>query len=770
MTRVTVEAAFGTSLAQASVTEGTWTDITQYTDVMSAGISITRGAESELSQTQAGTCTLRLNNQDGRFAPGNSGSPYYPNVIDSVPIRINVATVDTNYVRNPSFEGGSLNAWTWSQAEIAPVGSPVQSGTRAVRVTWNTAADAYFTTTVYGLTIGATYTASVYVWVAAGDVAVRLSMGSTLSAASPTVGAYARLVVTFTATASVMPLRVVPASSPAAGNQVYVDAVQVEAGGTAGTFSSTGAQLHPRFWGLVNQWPVQWEGLYSTVTVTATDVFAVLSRAEQQMRPMLVQETLVWTPQAYWPMDEPAESVSAGDESGRVGPLSLDTVQAGSGGGTLAFAGGAAPLGMDGAPLFTPATASTGKYLRGAAGPDFRSGSSTSFLAEAWISTSTAGRTFLALSSTGGDAYVLLSLAAGTGYLTVETKLPDSSAVVTTVGAVSLANGTLHHVIYDSAVQEVYIDGVSIGSFSAIQQVGDLSLVTVGGTHLGGSLWAGSVSNVALYTNPIMNGGLLVSHYTCGTTGFAGETADERALRLSNYLGINYGDRGYFTTGIAHQAALGSTGLDHLREVEATEGGVLTADRDYPAITLLARSTRYNPTAAFSLSYPDLETGDVTLAYDTQKVMNTVLVTRPGGATQRVVHAGSRAVRGPIGRTVDTLATSDLVTTDLGNWLLQRYAEPRPELRNVAVQAFTMGTAMYRTLMTADVGTVATVTSLPSQAPSAAMTVTVEGYTETIRHNDHQISFHTSSTATTSVWVLDDPVYSVLGSTTRLAY
>lgn len=158
------------------------------------------------------------------------------------------------------------------------------------------------------------------------------------------------------------------------------------------------------------------------------------------------------------------------------------------------------------------------------------------------------------------------------------------------------------------------------------------------------------------------------------------------------------------------------------------------------------------------------------MAYDTQKVANVLTLTRPGGATQRMVHTASRQARGPIGRTVDTLCTSDLVVTDLGNWLLQRYATPSSELRGIRVEAYTMGTTTYRTLMSADISTVLTVSSLPSQAPVSSMSVTVEGYSESIRHNQHSLQFLTSKAVTDTVWVLDDPVYSALGATTRLAY
>ena len=43
----------------------------------------------ELSETQPGTATLRLDNADGRFTPGNASSPYYPFVRRNAPIRRN---------------------------------------------------------------------------------------------------------------------------------------------------------------------------------------------------------------------------------------------------------------------------------------------------------------------------------------------------------------------------------------------------------------------------------------------------------------------------------------------------------------------------------------------------------------------------------------------------------------------------------------------------------------------------------------------------------
>jgi hypothetical protein len=89
---VKVEAAFGTSPGDPSkaITESAWTDLTtrSITTVGVAGITVTRGQQYELSQPEAGTMTIRMNNADGAFDPLNASSPYYPNVMVGTPVRV----------------------------------------------------------------------------------------------------------------------------------------------------------------------------------------------------------------------------------------------------------------------------------------------------------------------------------------------------------------------------------------------------------------------------------------------------------------------------------------------------------------------------------------------------------------------------------------------------------------------------------------------------------------------------------------------------------
>lgn len=222
---------------------------------------------------------------------------------------------------------------------------------------------------------------------------------------------------------------------------------------------------------------------------------------------------------------------------------------------------------------------------------------------------------------------------------------------------------------------------------------------------------------------------------------------------------------------VASQGPAGTGVVERLREVEQTESGRLYARRDGFGLAYQSRDLRYNPdpaAEAFTIAYADLETLGVQLADDDQKLCNQVEASRPGGATQTVNAPASVAAYGTYEQQLNILKTTDNSVTDAASWIVSRYADPEPELREVPVEAHTM--PQYAGVLDADISSVFSVTGLPAQAPATLMQVTVEGYTETIREQSHIIQFRTSASSTDSVWVLDDPVYGLLGLTTRLAY
>lgn len=89
-TNTDVGAGFGTD----PFGEPVYTDIAEYIRAMDFG----RGRSSVFQTFDAGTCTLVLDNRDGRFDPGNTAGPYYPDVAVGTPIRVRLQRGNTTSV------------------------------------------------------------------------------------------------------------------------------------------------------------------------------------------------------------------------------------------------------------------------------------------------------------------------------------------------------------------------------------------------------------------------------------------------------------------------------------------------------------------------------------------------------------------------------------------------------------------------------------------------------------------------------------------------
>lgn len=772
MTRIVVEVGFGYSFT--GVFDTAFTDITDYVDIISAGVQTGRGASDELSDSQPGTCTIVLDNSDGRFTPARASSPYYPNVKRGVPIRVGVLALGggKNYVEasSSSFENATIGRWSSAASTTDTSTVHASVGTRSLHLSWGAGAAGTRWTQLplRGLDVGVTYTASLQAWVPSGSPAVRATVIGLATGTSSTLNdAWQQLTVTFTATSSSHTLRVETTGTAVAGNELYIDAVQVEAGSSA-TALAAGATMYWRHFGQVNEWPVSWDGLMSKVVVTCTDSFKWLARRDA-LQPMLGEEVLLDKPLAYYPMAEPAGSTSVGDLAGQ-GATALAIVTAGAG-TTMTLSGGTGPAATgQSCPLFAPSSSTVGQYFRGDLGPQVPATlAAAGLFYEAWFATTVNGRVLMALTSADNSTQNVFLLESGTGKFRVEQQTSGGTATSYTYGTANLADGVMHHLVYDEENSAVWVDGVQVATLINVQTVTQVRYLNVGGL-LGARLWDGRIAHVAVYSAGLLFASDLTGHYTAGTTGYSGETSDARVTRIASYAGLFTTATGGSYSAIASQGALGSSALAHLQEVEATEGGRLTAARDTAGVLFQSRALRYNPTPAFTLAYADLDQDSVEFADDDQKMVNTVVASRPGGATQRVVNQTSRDANGPYERQLDLLKTTDSENLDAANWLISRYADPSPEVREVSVEAYSLGDTLYQALLSADVGTVFTITGLPTQAPASTLTVTVEGYTETIQYRQHHLQFHVSAAQTDTVWVLDSGAYSVLGSTTRLAY
>ncbi|MGW8703269.1 hypothetical protein ACWGOK_41260, partial [Streptomyces eurythermus] len=474
-----------------------WTDISRRVDLVQ-GVTVTRGASDEVSETQPGTATLVLDDQDGAVTPGNSSSPYWPYVRRNTPIRIAVALIPTTSGSAPypmsmlgdDFDDDVLSTTLWPNSYggvieangvvRVPVSTVADAGLQSARV-WkltgsqltaklvtvpkangssNAAASMWVNSTTAGTRIGWRYDALT------GLIAAMSQTG--YSDATPVSLAYN--VVDFAwlrvreaggtiywesardgRTWTVQRTMATPAW---VGSQTQ--AVEFPATRTGGTndyieWDLIGAAVKWRFFGVVNEFPVNWEGLSSKVTISCTDLFKRLNKLPV-LRSMLTEEIAYSLPVAYYPLTEPSDSTTAGDLSGSGRP-SMTMVQAGSG-GTLTMGSDTGPAATsDSTPTFTPSSATAGKYLMadlGTAAQQQLNSAPTAF--EAWFKTSTTGRAILSLYSPDRQVVQVLSLSA-TGAMQIEwTATGGTLAVETVAGTSGLADGNWHQVIWDQTV------------------------------------------------------------------------------------------------------------------------------------------------------------------------------------------------------------------------------------------------------------------------------------------------------------------------------
>lgn len=767
--RTVLRCAFGYAPTATSVT---WTDISPWLD-LKASVRIARGASDELSQTQASTMALTLDNEDGRFSPGLASSPYYPYIRPNCPIQMGVLTGGKNLIQSPAFEDGETTGWAANASEppldFYADSTRAHSGTQSMLIEWiGAGTGGIVEQTVFDLTVGQTYTLSSWVWIPLGHASVRwrLDDGTLGTSSGSTTAAWTQITLTFTATSVSHTIGLTTTfSPPSSGTLAWLDDVQLETGASVTSFDSAGSRLNWRFYGMVNDWKASWAGLQPTVTLTATDLFKHLSKLPR-LGSLLEEEIQLAQPIIYYPLTEPSTSGSAGDVAG-TGGGSLVQAQVGTG-GAVTFGQQAGPEATGAtAVMFAPASASDGVRLDADLGPATVESTTVDFIKfECWFQTSTAGRQFYHCRSETFQYQIALTLN-GSGYLTIEHTAVGGARTASVVNATNLADGAWHHVLFSEHLQEVYIDGGTAISVS-IPFMAALRYMTIGGNTA--AMWNGSVAHAVLYTGTAFDNVLLAAHYDAGANGFSGETSDDRVLRLAGYAGIAAIDAQGDFSPVASQGAGGSSALEMMRVVETTEGGKLFSHRNGHALIFQSRTVRYNAPTAVSLAFADLETQEARLPIDDQKQVNQLTAMRPGGATQRIVSSESVAAFGPYPKETTMLKITDVEVVDAASWVVSRYAVPQPELREIPVQAYSLPLATYQALLDADISSVIEITGLPDEAPAPTTTAGIEGYVEQIGQASHAIQFHTSRAQTDAVWALSDTTYSVLGTTTRLAY
>ena len=519
------------------------------------------------------------------------------------------------------------------------------------------------------------------------------------------------------------------------------------------TATPVGGSASVRFVGYIDEWPIEWDGTdaYAKAAITARSRLARLGQSTS-LKSIVEEEILDTGPEAYYTMGEPSGATQANDSSG--GGRSPFT-QAGAG-AAVTFGTATGP-GTDG---LTAASFAGGKYLK----------MPQAFTAEAF-------ECFFSISAAPASPVGLLF-----------TGRPDSANAVTigTDGQLhnvigsgsspSVADGAVHHLAWTGLSSgTIFLDGVSVitGAGGPGSVGGSVDWV-VGAAPGWADAFTGTVSHVAIYATPTPADGEWVVHTDVGLTGFAGDTPAARLARYASYADIATAEQSLDTgvDTIAHFDITGSTALDAMRKVEATEGGVLFDGRDN-TLTFHDRDRRYDAAAGLTLSMTTQQVeADYQSKLDRSALVNIADAQNIDGTiTARVENVTSRDEYGVHSTSLEVASTNIEAPLQAASWRVNKYSTPSARVPSLSVNLLPFAPADQASILAATIGTRIDVTGHPSQAANGTESYFMEGYTESIGPESYTLTFNVSPGAVyLNVWQLDSSTKSQLDSTTVLAW
>lgn len=218
----------------------------------------------------------------------------------------------------------------------------------------------------------------------------------------------------------------------------------------------------------------------------------------------------------------------------------------------------------------------------------------------------------------------------------------------------------------------------------------------------------------------------------------------------------------------------GKTLTSALGEVAVTEQGAVEVDRD-GLLRFAGRDLRRGAPSVVTLdARTDILSDFDGLPFNDEGLLNDVTVTRVNGATQRAVNQASSDEYGPITDSIEVWLNDDDAALRLAEWLANKDAQPQlraPILKISMAALAARSPGKVDAVMALERGQRITVSNLPAGLPATSLDLFVEGLSDEWGKNDWVRTITTSSLwRNGAVWILGDPFYGVLGSTTILGY
>jgi hypothetical protein len=551
------------------------------------------------------------------------------------------------------------------------------------------------------------------------------------------------------------------------------------------------------WYGYVEALETGWDnGWRSTVRVSATDR---LARLEKRKLPGLIRGVqLVDAPSALWPCDDSEGSTAAGEQSSNPSVTALSTASVGAvGTATLTFGEEKLGPGPDGQSCAVLTTSSTtaGYYLTGSGLPDAFTDTQT---LEVYFQAAVAGsaiRGLVVVHDSSFNTIVTLKLSA-TDKLVATTTDAANSLTATVTGTTTAVAGVWNHALVkqtrvgDTVTVRLFLNGSSQGTPDTYSTASSSATIITGASISAGALRAvstgtatglfyGRLANIGVYPTAL-SATRITEHARVRDTlaSYTAETSAAKFTRLAEVAGLSATEYGFSYGSPATTSAdmapfpVGDRSLlDAANEVAIAEASAVYLDRS-GVLRLASRNKRYGTAVVFTVTATAIDKG-TGFSTDMGAVVNDVTVSRPGGITARSVDAASVAAYDTHDSTTTVYLSSDSQAVDMAAFLANLNSEPVPRISGISVDLVSSASLVDEaTILTAEVGDRFQVTGLPSAStPAATLDLIVDGMTDTVTATSWRRAFIcTQIDAGSTVWVLDDATYSVLNSTTVLAF
>lgn len=226
-------------------------------------------------------------------------------------------------------------------------------------------------------------------------------------------------------------------------------------------------------------------------------------------------------------------------------------------------------------------------------------------------------------------------------------------------------------------------------------------------------------------------------------TGYAGETAGERFLRIGVEEDLNTIVVGDETDTQAMGAQPTDTLVNILRECVKTDDGLMYEPRDELGIVMRTGRDLLNQSVAMTISYTDqIIAPELRYVIDDQQTRNDVTVERRGGGSARAVQeTGPLNVQNPVddpdgvGRydvKVDVNTETDDVLAGLATWHLHKGTvdEPRYPQVTIDLDAENASSSVITSVNALEIGNIVQITDLPTDWSSEDALLLVVGIRE----------------------------------------